>query len=158
MQDVSGSLEQEAGEKLQNADVPVDADIPMLGARTCQQVDQHGFDQFKNIYLTYKNKISKRTVVYPEPFIFDVKENPIQKAAEKREKAASDLYDTLGDRFAEFSDADSIFGKLSWINHRTWVTSIAAGQTSQQVKESAKMLTEFGRKEVSDQYNHFKVN
>lgn len=60
-------------------------------------------------------------MLYPEAFVFDIEDNPLQKATKKQIKAVTDLDEKIGDCFGEFSDPDSVYGKLTWMNHHTWM-------------------------------------
>ena len=88
--------------------------------------------------------------------IYDVKHDPFNSLAEKRILAVSSFSDALADRFTKFLDETSIFKKLSWLNHRIWISIIKPELFPVKTKEAAMKLTKY-RSDVENLLQQFQV-
>ena len=159
LQAIPGPLEATCIKQLNEAVDVVAHDIPMLGPHTRHQTEGNNEDgeNFKHIALTCKNLSTKKIVVYDELFVFNINIDVIETVKTRRKEATESLSESLSTRFREFCNDDSVFGKLGWLNHRSWVTLTKSNVTPEQNKQAAKTLEELGKNDVQDLYIHFKV-
>ena len=73
----------------------------------------------------------------------NVKHDLFNSLAEKRILTVSSFSNALAYGLAEFSDETSVFRKLTWLNHRIWVSMIKSELPREKTKEVAMKLTKY---------------